>query len=137
MAKYETEVANFSAWDYVVFGLILAISACIGLYHACTGGKQKTKEEFLLAGKTMSSLPIALSVLASFFSASTLLGTPAEIYLQGITYWLSVFGAIMAPVVGAYLFGPFFHRMQIISVFEVSTFTLQILSNYNLNIAVS
>jgi sodium-coupled monocarboxylate transporter 8/12 len=119
MEAHETEPANFSVWDYVVFGAILAISAGIGLFHACTGGKQKTKDEFLLAGKAMSSLPVALSVLASFFSASTLLGTPAEVYQQGITYWLSVFGAVLAPAVGAYLFGPFFHRMQLISVFEV------------------
>ncbi|ELT89215.1 hypothetical protein CAPTEDRAFT_91387 [Capitella teleta] len=118
MVEFVTEAVNFSIWDYVVFGVILGISAGIGLYHACTGGKQATKEEFLLAGKSMSSLPIALSVLASFFSASTLLGTPAEVYQQGVTYWLSVFGAVLAPLLGAFLFGPFFHRMKLISVFE-------------------
>lgn len=116
----DVEVTNFSTWDYVVFSIILGISACIGLFYACTGGKQKSTTEFLLAGRSMSSLPVALSVLASFFSASTLLGTPAEIYNQGIIYWISVFGAIFAPAIGAYLFGPFFHRMHLLSVFEVS-----------------
>ena len=118
-SEFPEEVATFSAWDYVVFSIVLAISAAIGLYHACVGGKQRTTKEFLLAGRSMSALPVALSVLASFFSASTLLGTPAEIYLQGIMYWISVFGAVMAPVMGAYLFGPFFHKMHLLSVFEV------------------
>ena len=121
MDKYPETVANYSAWDNVVFSCVLGVSAIIGLYHACTGGKQKSTAEFLLAGRTMSALPVALSVLASFFSASTLLGTPAEIYLQGIMYWISIFGAVLAPVMGAYVFGPFFHQLQLVSVFEVRT----------------
>lgn len=35
-------MATFSVWDYVVFGLMLVISAGIGVYYRCTGGKQKT-----------------------------------------------------------------------------------------------
>ena len=74
MTSYPTEPATFSAWDYVVFTTVLMISAAIGLYHACTGGRQKSTQEFLMANRSMSALPVALSVLASFFSASTLLG---------------------------------------------------------------
>jgi len=67
----------------------------------------------------MGALPVALSVFASFFSASTMLGTPAEVYMQGSMYWMAVWGAVFAPLVGAFLFGPFFHRLKIVSVFEV------------------
>jgi len=35
-------------------------------------------------------------------------------------YWLSVWGAILAPLVGAYVFGPFFFKLKVVSVFEVS-----------------
>lgn len=35
-------MANFSVWDYVVFILMLIISAGIGVYYRFTGGKQKT-----------------------------------------------------------------------------------------------
>lgn len=35
-------MASFSAWDYVVFVIMLLISAGIGIYYRFTGGKQKT-----------------------------------------------------------------------------------------------
>ena len=84
MTSYTGEVATFSAWDYVVFVTVLLISAAIGLFHACTGGRQKSTQEFLMANRSMSALPVALSVLASFFSASTLLGR-TSIQIRGET----------------------------------------------------
>ena len=68
------DVATFSGWDYAVFGIILAVSGGIGLYHAMVGRKQQSTDEYLRAGRSLHSFPVALSVLASFFSASTLLG---------------------------------------------------------------
>ena len=41
-------VRTFDVWDYVVFSLMLGVSAAIGIYYACAGGKQKTTKEFLL-----------------------------------------------------------------------------------------
>lgn len=35
-------MATFSAWDYVVVALMMAVSAGIGIYYRFTGGKQKT-----------------------------------------------------------------------------------------------
>lgn len=117
----DTDRNMFSYADYIVFIGILLISAGIGVYHAAFGGKQKTTEEFLMANRSMRFLPISLSVLASFFSASTLLGTPAEIYVHGTQYWMSVFGAVLAPITGALLFGPMFFKLKIVSVFQVKT----------------
>ena len=116
----DAAAAKFTAWDYVVFAVILAISVAIGLYHAFSGGRQRSTVEFLLADRSMSALPVALSVFASFFSASTILGTPAEVYQQGCMYWMCVWGAMFAPLVGALLFGPFFHAMKLLSVYEVT-----------------
>ena len=80
------EPVRFHAWDYVVFGLVLAISAGIGVYHACTGGGQKSQKEYLMANRSMSALPVALSVLASFFSASTLLGKIVKSRINNMGY---------------------------------------------------
>jgi len=111
--------STFTVWDYLVFCIVLAISASIGLYYAFTGGRQKTTVEFLLADKSMSALPVALSLFASFISASTLLGVPAEIYTQGTMYWMTAWGVMLTPILGATVFGPFFHRLKILSAFEV------------------
>ncbi|XP_060084537.1 sodium-coupled monocarboxylate transporter 1-like [Ylistrum balloti] len=109
---------TFHPADYIIFAAMLIISAGIGVFHAFSGGRQSTNREFLMANRQMRSLPVALSVLASFFSASTLLGTPAEIYQYGTQYWMSVFGAMLAPLTGALLFGPMFFNLKIVSVFE-------------------
>lgn len=114
------EKNKFQLADYIIFGVMLLISVGIGVFYACAGGKQQTNREFLMADRSMRSLPVALSVLASFFSASTLLGTPAEVYVYGIQYWISVFGAILAPLTGAFLFGPMFFKLKLVSVYEVS-----------------
>ena len=68
----------------------------------------------------MSVLPVSLSLLASFMSAITLLGTPAEIYAYGTQYWLIWVGyCIMIPLV-CLVFVPVFYQIGITSVFEVS-----------------
>lgn len=69
------QMARFFAWeDYTVFAAMLVVSALIGVYHGFSfGNKRKKKEptevedsagEFLTAGGKMSTLPVALSMLA-------------------------------------------------------------------------
>lgn len=67
-------VNNISIWDYLVFSLVLAISAGIGIFYGFFKGRNKTTAEFLMANRQMGVLPITLSLLASFMSAITLLG---------------------------------------------------------------
>ena len=74
--------------------------------------------EYLNASSSMGMIPIALSLLASFFSATSLLGNPAEIYQYGMQYYISVLGMIMAPAIGAFITGPMFSKLKVASVFE-------------------
>ena len=58
---------SYFQWpDYVVLFLILAFSAAIGVYYACTGGKQKSTKEYLLADGNMHWFPVACSLLARY-----------------------------------------------------------------------
>lgn len=111
---------RFSPWDYVVFAVLLAVSSVIGLYYGCTGQKQKTTKEFLMAGRSMGVFPVALSLLASFMSAITLLGTPAEIATFGTLYWMIWLGYCLVIPVSAYVFVPIFYHLELTSVFEAS-----------------
>ena len=110
---------KFTPWDYVVFAGLLLISSVIGLYYGCTGAKQKTTSEFLMAGRSMGVFPVALSLLASFMSAITLLGTPAEIATYGSLYWMIWLSYILVIPVSAYVFVPVFYELELTSVFEV------------------
>ena len=114
------DVGTFGVWDYVVFGGMLSISLAIGLFYGCTGGKQKTTSEFLLADRNMNPIPVAMSLVASFISAVTVLGTPAETYIYGTMFWLYGFAYILTGIVVTRLFLPVFYRLGVTSANEVS-----------------
>ena len=113
------EIPQFSPWDYVVFSMVLLFSALIGIFYGCRGGGQKTTKEFFMADRQMGAFPVALSLLASFMSAITLLGTPAEIYVYGTQYWMVWLSYILVISLSAHLFVPVFYRLKLTSVFEV------------------
>ena len=62
----------FSVWDYGVFIGALVISMAIGVYHAFKGNK--TTSDFLMASRSMSPIPVALSVTATYLSSISILG---------------------------------------------------------------
>ena len=120
------DVGKFGAWDYVVLALMLAISAGIGIFYALTGGRQSTTQEFLLADRSMSPFPVAMSLVATFISAITVLGTPAEVYINGSMFMIFCFGYIGSGFVAS-MFLPTFYRLGITSANEVTISTCYLL----------
>jgi Na+/proline symporter len=119
----EVVTNRFHVADYCVFAAMLAISAIIGMYYALCGTKQSTTQEFLMANRSLSVFPVAISLLASFLSAISLLGIPAESYTYGTSYWIQV---IIYPFIiffTSYFFIPVFYNLGLTSSYEVS-FTL-------------
>lgn len=113
------DIGSFVVWDYVVFAGMLLISAAIGIYYAFAGGGQQTSKDFLMGGRSMTAVPVALSLTASFMSAVTVLGTPAEVYRFGAIF--SIFGItyFFVVVLSAEVFLPVFYRLGITSTYEV------------------
>ena len=118
MAVSPYAVGTFAIADYFILALNLCISAGIGVYYACTGGKQSTTREFLLADRNMSPFPVAMSLVASFISAITVLGTPAEAYVFGSMFWMYGFAYIGAGII-AFIFMPTFYSLNLTSANEV------------------
>ena len=83
-----------------------------------SGGKQKTQQEYLLADKAASVLPVAFSLMASFMSAITLLGVTMENYTHGTQFVLINLSYLLSTPVAAYLFLPVFHNLQSASVYR-------------------
>ncbi|NWI84484.1 SC5A8 protein, partial [Pitta sordida] len=111
-------MGRFTVWDYVVFAAMLLISAVIGVYYAFVGGGQKTSKDFLTAGRSMSALPVALSLTASFMSAVTVLGTPAEIYRYGAIFCIFAITYGLVVLCSAEIFLPVFYKLGITSTYE-------------------
>lgn len=112
-------MGRFTVWDYVVFAAMLVISAVIGIYYAFAGGGQKTSRDFLMGGRSMSALPVALSLTASFMSAVTVLGTPAEIYRYGAIFCIFAITYGLVVLCSAEIFLPVFYKLGITSTYEV------------------
>ncbi|XP_043571030.1 sodium-coupled monocarboxylate transporter 1-like [Chiloscyllium plagiosum] len=111
---------SLQAWDYVVFAAMLVMSTAIGIYFAIKSRRVKGKatEEFLIGNRQISAYPIALSLAASFLSAITVVGGPAEVYLYGIMVLLYNVAAFFTIIITCLIYIPLFYRLNIISTYE-------------------
>ncbi|XP_076618396.1 sodium-coupled monocarboxylate transporter 1 [Colletes latitarsis] len=103
--------------DWLVFGLMLAVSAAAGLWHYRKAQKSST-EDYLLGGTSMSLFPVSASLVASFISGVTILGTPAEIYNYGTQYWITIISIFFSGLVVATIYAPVFVTLGLNSVYE-------------------
>ncbi|XDA84487.1 hypothetical protein R6Z07F_014297 [Ovis aries] len=112
------EVKNFAVWDYVVFAALFIISSGIGVFYAIKERKKATSREFLVGGRQMNFGPVALSLTASFMSAVTVLGTPADVYRFGASFVLFFIAYALVIILTSELFLPVFYRSGITSTYE-------------------
>ncbi len=61
----EELIAKFGWEEYLVFALMLGVSAAIGVFFWWKG--QHDNAEFLLGGQSMGTLPMTLSLVARYY----------------------------------------------------------------------
>ncbi|KAF9414447.1 hypothetical protein HW555_007644 [Spodoptera exigua] len=115
---FEMVQSVFGVWDYAIMAATMVISIVIGLYFRFSGGKQATNEEYLLADRNMSILPVAVSLMASFMSAITLLGVSAENYYYGMQFVVINISYGVATPIASRLYLPVFFGLQKTSTYE-------------------
>lgn len=76
-------------------------------------------KEFLMADRSMSCLPVSLSLLATFQSAVAILGAPSEVYAFGTQYWFLGCSYFLGLLIPAHVFIPVFYRLRLSSAYEV------------------
>ncbi|KAK7862023.1 hypothetical protein R5R35_002161 [Gryllus longicercus] len=107
----------FGIADYAVFAFMLLLCAAIGVYFGFFAGA-RSADDYLMGGRSMGVVPISMSLIASFISGITLLGTPTEIYLHGTQYTFIAIGVLLMAFVLAYAYLPVFHNLQLTSTYE-------------------
>ncbi|XP_060516657.1 sodium-coupled monocarboxylate transporter 1-like isoform X2 [Cylas formicarius] len=117
------DVYYFSVVDYAVFAAMLILSALTGLYYGCGSKYCKNEEgqtlrEYLTGNKNLKAIPVSLSLIASYVSGVTILGSPAEIYNFGTQYWLIVVSIWLSGLAVAFVYVPVFCKLQVNSSYE-------------------
>ncbi|XP_053661255.1 sodium-coupled monocarboxylate transporter 1 [Anopheles marshallii] len=117
----KVSLQKFGLYDYVVFVLMLMSCAMIGIYFGFLKKKAKKGEaeaDYLVGNRQMKVIPISLSLIASFISGISLLGTPTEIYLYGVQYMYIVGGVISMGFIMMYFYLPVFHNLKLTSTYQ-------------------
>ncbi|KAG5308544.1 SC5A8 protein, partial [Pseudoatta argentina] len=110
---------NTLGWvDYLIIAIMLCISAGIGVYYRFSGGRQKTMEEYFVASRSMSIVPVAVALVVSFMSAVTLLGVSAENYTYGTQFVVINLSYLLGTPIVCYGFLPVFFKLQATSAYE-------------------
>ena len=85
-------------------------------------GDSKETDEYLVGGRNIHWFPLSISFMATYISASTLLGIPAEIYTYGFQYIVSCGALFVSTFFTWYIFIPIFYRLKIVCANEVNFF---------------
>ncbi|MBT4768568.1 MAG: sodium:solute symporter, partial [Phycisphaerae bacterium] len=93
----------FSFVDWAVLAVYMVIVLWIGV-HA--GRRKEHGDDFFLAGRSMPSWAVAVSVLATALSAATFVGGPQQSYQGDLTYLASNIGGLIAVFIVGFLFLP-------------------------------
>jgi Na+/proline symporter len=109
---------SFKWPDYVVFGIVIIISAAIGFAFGWVDRKKKSTKNFLLGGGDLSVVPVGVSILASFTSAVAILGFSSEMYIYGTYYWMVTLSYPFTQGLAALVYIPVFHRLKLTTAYQ-------------------
>ncbi|XP_063917030.1 sodium-coupled monocarboxylate transporter 2-like [Zophobas morio] len=105
-------------YDYIIFAGMLVVSTIIGIYFGCFGTKQSTIRQYLMGGKNMKVVPIAVSVAVSHISGVLLLVTVADVYRYGASLWLFMVSYVIMGFLAVFVYLPVFFKMQVTNIYE-------------------
>ncbi|KER22567.1 hypothetical protein T265_14824, partial [Opisthorchis viverrini] len=125
--------------DYLMFAFWLLIYSAVGLYHRfrtpirrkinqCLHRnhqervKQDDTETIFLGNRQLSLVPIVCSVMASFLSAVSLMGTTMEAYVYGIEFICMILAYCIAFPLAAEIYMPVFYKLRLTSAHEYLEF---------------
>lgn len=110
------QLKNTFGWiNYGVLALYLLVTLCIGLYFS---KKQKSTKDYFSGGGRVPWWASGISVFGTLLSALTFMAIPAKAFLTDWSYFNINMTAILIVPVIAFLFIPYFNRVNITTAYE-------------------
>ncbi len=108
-------MTHFSWLDYTVFGVYLTASVSFGIYSA---RGSKSLGDYFLAGRGMSTILVAMSILAALFSGISYLAGPADVYKNGFGFAYVVLAFFIATPFTAIWMMPKFYQSRFYTAYQ-------------------
>ncbi|EDV48739.1 sodium-coupled monocarboxylate transporter 2 [Drosophila erecta] len=126
---------RFGTADYLVLLGVTLLSTGTGIYFGGFRKKQKDLksasegtrrtnfvsekiDEYFMGSRNMKLIPVSISLIGSFVSGVTIIGTPSEIYHYGTQYSLIIVAIILQGLALSYVYLPVYSALQIGSAYE-------------------
>ena len=106
-----------SSVDVLICVIYLLFSLGLGITISWRRSRKGSDTEYFLAGRTMKSLPVGISVMVTAFSALNYLAIPSEVVNHGlyVTMAFPMFAVVAIPVLLWFI--PFFHGRKQLSAY--------------------
>uniref|UniRef100_A0A1B0AS55 Sodium/solute symporter n=1 Tax=Glossina palpalis gambiensis TaxID=67801 RepID=A0A1B0AS55_9MUSC len=141
MKKYiDFQTFHFHWADYLVFAAMIFLSTGTGLFFAfykkekdielgqqdIDSGEKRRKNDFdtsnmneyLLGSRKLKIFPVSMSLVGSYVSGVTILGTVSEIYYFGTQYWMIVISIVFMAIAVSKIYLPVFSVLRVNSSYE-------------------
>jgi SSS family solute:Na+ symporter len=101
--------------DYVIAAIYILGITILGAQFM---RGQKSTRDYFVAGRSLGWLPVGISVMATNFSATTLIGSPGYVVTHDIIMLTRSVCFFLAIPLTIWLFLGFYHRLDVTSVYE-------------------
>lgn len=101
--------------DLIIVVVYMLAMLAMGFF---LGRENKTNEDYFLAGRSMSWIPVALSVAATMISANAFIGGPGWAYSDGIEPFMQNITVPLACFIAVTVTVPVFYHLRVSSVYE-------------------
>jgi sodium-coupled monocarboxylate transporter 8/12 len=101
--------------DYTLFIIYLLASVGVGALFV---KEQRTVKDYFLAGRSMGSVVVAISVIAALFSGITYLGAPSEVYAHDLSFALVSVAFFIATPTATLVFLPIYYQSRFYTAYQ-------------------
>jgi solute:Na+ symporter, SSS family len=108
-------VRIFSALEYLILGGYLLLVASLG---ASFYRRKSTARDYFLGGRSMSWLPVGISIVAADLSAITLMGVPGWAFRNDLQLAWTFLSPVLAAPLMILIFIPFYSSLNLYTAYE-------------------
>jgi SSS family transporter len=105
----------FRSFDWAVLLIYFVGSVVLGTYFF---RRQRNAEDYLLAGRKMSWLPVAISIMATNTSAVSYMGIASYVFQKNVMLYMVVITLVLITPLVLYLFVSFYYNLKVYTAYE-------------------